>query len=177
MTPIALPLLDRIDIASPCSARWEDMRGDDRKRRCAQCNLDVHNIAALTRDEAEAVLQGLASGRVCAQFYRRPDGTILTADCPVGLVHIRRAARRAVMRVAALIGLGAAAGIAAGMTSRQTWGDRLRLRAMRPYSIVCEWIAPAAAPAPPSRCFVRGEVFIPPPKSSPAPASRPAGGS
>jgi hypothetical protein len=173
MTPISLSLLDRIDVASPCSARWEDMRGDDRKRHCAQCNLDVHNIAALTRTEAETVLKGLAHGRVCARFYRRADGTILTADCPVGVMKLRRTARRALMRVAALIGLVGAAGIGAGMTSRQTWGDRLRLRAMKPYSIVCEWIAPGAVPIPPTYSSVAGDICIAPPKPVPAPGPKP----
>ena len=113
---ISLPLLDRIQVASPCTARWEDMVGDERVRRCAECNLNVHNFSAMTRDEAEGVLAGLAHGRVCGWFYRRADGTVLTQDCPVGVARVRAAARRALVRVAALIGLVGVAGVAAGMT-------------------------------------------------------------
>ena len=33
-TTISLPLLDSVRIATPCDARWENMCGDERKRRC-----------------------------------------------------------------------------------------------------------------------------------------------
>ena len=146
-TTIHLPMLDQIAIASPCEASWDDMVGDERKRHCGMCDLDVHNLSALTRDEAEGVLAKMAEGRVCARFYRRTDGTILTQDCPVGVARIRAAARRALVRVAALVGLVGVTGIAAASTSQTGWGDRVRLRAFKPFSVVCEWIAPAAPPA------------------------------
>jgi hypothetical protein len=171
---IHLPLLDRISIASPCSARWEDMVGDDRVRRCADCNLNVHNLSAMTRPEAEAVLAKLAEGRLCAQFVRRADGTILTQDCPVGLARVRAAARRALVRAAALVGLVSAASVAAGMTARTSWGDRVRLRAMKPFSVVCEWIAPTPPPPPPIASMLRGSVCIMPPPSPPPPPAKQA---
>jgi hypothetical protein len=182
-TSIHLPLLDRITIASPCTASWDDMRGDDRIRHCAHCKLNVHNLSAMTRDEAEGVLTRLAAGRVCAQFYRRADGTILTQDCPVGLARIRAATRRALVRVAAIVGLVGAAGIAAAATSESTWGDRIRLRALRPFSLVCDWIAPGAPPPPIAiGASMKGDVCIMPPPgpttpttpTTPAPPMRPA---
>jgi hypothetical protein len=148
MTTISLPLLDRVDVASPCHARWEDMTGDERIRHCAECNLKVHNISALSRDDAEALLRASAGDRLCIRLFRRTDGTILTQDCPTGVAALRAKARRALVRVAALLGLIGAAGVAAASTSRSTWGDRVRLRALRPFSVVCEWIAPTAAPPP-----------------------------
>jgi hypothetical protein len=167
---VHLPLLDSVRIAAPCSARWEEMTGDERVRHCAQCDLDVHNLSAMTLDEAEGVLQGLAKGRVCARFFRRADGTILTQDCPVGVARVRRAARRAILRVAALIGLVGATGFAAAASSA-TWGGRMRLRAMKPFSLVCEWIAPGAPPAPVATgAALMGDVCItprsPPPRSA-----------
>lgn len=160
-TTISLPLLERIHVVSPCPARWEDMVGDDRVRRCEDCKLNVHDLSAMTRDEAEGVLAGLAAGRVCAQFYRRADGTILTKDCPVGLARLRATARRALVRVAALIGLVSVAGIAAGATSRTTWGEKMHLRACKPFSIVCECIAPNATPAIPVGLIqLRGDVCV-----------------
>src|SRR5690348_11198318 len=48
-----LPLLDRIQIASPCEASWDAMNGDDRVRFCGLCEKNVYNLSAMTRDEAE----------------------------------------------------------------------------------------------------------------------------
>ncbi len=88
--------LDRIAVASPCSVAWDEMEGDDRVRFCNRCSLNVYNISAMTKAEAESVITN-TEGRVCASFYRRADGTILTQDCPVGLW----AARKRISRVAA----------------------------------------------------------------------------
>lgn len=100
----ALPLpqlISRIQIASPCAARWEDMTGDERRRRCAQCDLDVHNLEAMTDEEVRDLLTN-AEGRICGRIRRRTDGTILTRDCPVGLARVRRAMVRSALRVTAM---------------------------------------------------------------------------
>ena len=88
--------LDLITVASPCPVAWGDMAGDERKRFCNQCNLNVYNISAMTRSEAESFIAN-AEGRICAKLYRRADGSIITKDCPVGL----RAIRKKVSRTAA----------------------------------------------------------------------------
>lgn len=165
-TDIRLPLLDSVRIASPCAARWEDMAGDDRRRRCAQCDLDVHNISALTRDEAETVLSRAVEGRVCARLYRRADGTVLTRDCPRGLAAVRRRARLALVRVGALIGLTCGAGVLASQTASSARGDRLRLRAQQPFERLCELIDPSPAPAISGR-LIMGDVMV-----APRPAAR-----
>ena len=93
-------LLDVIQIASPCHVSWDEMTGDDRIRHCAHCKLHVYNLAAMTANEAEDLLQAQhANGRVCVRLYRRPDGTILTQDCPVGW----RLARRKLVGLATAI--------------------------------------------------------------------------
>ncbi len=74
------------------------MAGDEHVRLCHLCNLNVYNIAQLTRREAEGLI-GRTEGRICAQLYRRPDGTIITKDCPVGW----RAVRRRVAKVAGAV--------------------------------------------------------------------------
>ena len=76
-------MLDNIRIASPFSARWELMEGTEQKRFCPECTKHVYNISAMTRRDAESLLS--SSNQLCARFYRRADGTILTEDCPVGL--------------------------------------------------------------------------------------------
>src|SRR5207237_10521812 len=81
-------LLSEIRVASPCSASWGDMQGDERVRFCAQCKLNVYNLASMSRAEAEALLAPRT--KVCVQFYKRPDGTVLTQDCPVGLAALKR---------------------------------------------------------------------------------------
>jgi hypothetical protein len=93
----SLTILNNLRIASPCPASWEAMRGDDRVRFCDACEKHVYNISGLTVDAAVALVRE-SEGPVCVRLYRRKDGTILTADCPVGL---RAAVRRRLVRLAA----------------------------------------------------------------------------
>jgi hypothetical protein len=82
-------LLNNIKIASPCSADWNAMVGDNRKRFCGDCKLNVYNLSDMSNVDAENFL--LASeGRVCVRFFRRADGTVLTQDCPVGWAKVKR---------------------------------------------------------------------------------------
>jgi hypothetical protein len=83
--------LSRVRVASPCKERWADMLGDDRVRVCAGCDRPVFNLSEMTRDQAEAVLatRGI---KPCVRFYRRADGTVMTADCPTGERRGRRLA-------------------------------------------------------------------------------------
>lgn len=78
------PYLDTLRIASPCNEAWDNMVGDERTRFCGKCQKNVHNISEMTRDEAETFLESTA-GAACVRMYKRVDGTILTADCPVGV--------------------------------------------------------------------------------------------
>jgi len=82
--------LDAIEIRVPCTVSWEGMQGDDRRRYCGLCKLDVYNLSAMPRKEAEALVSG-ASGRLCVRLYRRPDGTVLTRNCRK-ILAFRRAA-------------------------------------------------------------------------------------
>ena len=79
------------------------MAGDDSVRFCDHCRLNVYNLSALTRVEAEALLAS-TEGKLCARLYRRSDGTVLTKDCPVGLRALRRRLTRKAAAVFALIG-------------------------------------------------------------------------
>lgn len=81
--------LENIKIASPCDANWEEMYGSERLRFCGACKLNVYNFSEMTRREAEnLILQ--TEGNLCVRFYRRADGSVLTADCPVGWQAIKR---------------------------------------------------------------------------------------
>ena len=76
--------LPNVRLGFACKQRWEDMVGDDRVRACGGCNRPVFNLSEMTRADAEAVLstRGLTP---CVRFYRRPDGTVMTTDCPTGV--------------------------------------------------------------------------------------------
>lgn len=81
--------LDNIRIASPCSSDWDEMYGDERKRFCGECKLNVYNLSGMTKDEAEALVMN-AEGRLCVRFYRRADGSVITEDCPVGWAKVKQ---------------------------------------------------------------------------------------
>jgi len=90
--PINKSPLDNITIASPCSADWNAMYGNDRMRFCGDCKLNVYNLSGMSRDEAENLVMN-AEGRLCVRFYRRLDGTIITENCPVGWTRVKARAK------------------------------------------------------------------------------------
>jgi len=117
------PVLPNIRVATPCRADWNQMVGDDRVRHCASCDKDVFNLSSMTRDEAEALVLAKA-GNLCARYYQRQDGTILLADCAVGVAQKKK--RRVIAAGAALLlagGGGMAAWLRARQTPRVTMGD------------------------------------------------------
>ncbi len=111
----SLPVLDNIRVATPCTADWAKMTGDDRVRMCGACNKHVFNLSEMTREDAERLIVA-KEGRLCVRYFRRADGTILTKDCTVGIQQKRR--RR-------IIGAAAAALLAGG-------GAALAMKLLRP---------------------------------------------
>lgn len=87
-------LLDDIRIATPCSADWNAMPGDERVRHCPECRLNVYNVAAMSRRDAGLLIQQ-KEGRLCVRLHRRADGTLITADCWDKLRAARRRGRLA----------------------------------------------------------------------------------
>lgn len=87
MTKFDSPL-NNIKIASPCSADWDAMYGDDRKRFCGDCKLHVYNLSGMTKADAESLITK-AEGRLCVRFYKRADGTVITENCPVGWAKVK----------------------------------------------------------------------------------------
>lgn len=144
----ALPL-ESIAVASPCQASWDAMVGDDRRRFCGQCNRHVFNLSGMTREEAEALVGG--GEGPCVRYFVRADGTVLTADCPVGV----RAARRRLAAVgAALTSLLGVVGGALGWRATSECDDG-RDRG---------WFAPE----PPRRVLMGRMILRPPPRPMPA---------
>jgi hypothetical protein len=149
-----LPLLDNIRIATPCSAKWDHMLGDDRVRHCTECSKNVYNLSGMTRDEAEALLTA-KNGDLCARYYQRADGTILTADCTVG-VSKRRKRKLIAAGAAALLSGG---GFAAYRAAHRAKADVRELGGAVSFSSV-----PAQPlPRPEPRYVDPAPVYNPPP--------------
>jgi len=105
----SLELLSQVSVASPCTADWEEMIGDEHARYCAHCDKNVYNLSALTTEAAIDLIRE-KEGNLCGRFFRRADGTMLTADCPIGLHHRIRGKRRLTMLSASLAGILALGG-------------------------------------------------------------------
>jgi len=56
------------------------MPGDERVRHCSQCNLDVYNFSEMSQAEITQLVK-MRTGRLCARFYRRADGTMIERNC------------------------------------------------------------------------------------------------
>jgi hypothetical protein len=104
-----VPLLARIRVATPCHADWNEMTGDERVRHCASCKKDVFNLSDMTREQAERLIIE-KHGDLCARYYQRTDGTILLADCSVGIRQKRTTRVLAAGAAAMLAGTGVVAG-------------------------------------------------------------------
>jgi hypothetical protein len=100
--------VEDLRVASPCSASWEHMVGDDKRRFCDDCGQSVYNASALTRAELEALL-GAHAYQLCLRMYRREDGTVMTTDCPVGKRRVRLKQVAAVACGSVLAGIAVAA--------------------------------------------------------------------
>ena len=102
------PVLLAPRIPTPCEVPWESMAGGSDIRFCSRCSKHVYNLSALTRAEAIRLLESEAGA--CVRYYERPDGTLLTSDCPVG--RTKRRIRRVLAGAAvgtALVGPAAVA--------------------------------------------------------------------
>jgi len=86
------------------------MIGDERVRHCAECNLNVYNLSAMTERQVLELIEDSRGKRLCTRFYRRADGTVLTQDCPWSL----RALARKVSRLGAAV-LTAVMGVTVAM--------------------------------------------------------------
>lgn len=80
---VRLPVLPNMRVAAPCNASWDAMTGDDRARHCGECDQQVFNLSALTTEQAESLIRE-KNGDLCVRYYKRKDGTVMTADCGVG---------------------------------------------------------------------------------------------
>jgi hypothetical protein len=165
----ALPVLDGVKIASPCTASWDEMKGDDRVRFCGGCEKNVYNLSAMGREEAESLLRA-KEGNLCARLYRRADGTVITADCPVGAKRVRR--RRlalatvggGIFTAMAALGVGAASTVTLGVPA--VMGKLARPVVPPPEEPMMGMLIEEPSPPP---VMEMGDVATPAPAPKPAP--------
>ena len=103
--PRKLPVLENLHVASPCHEKWGEMVGDETSRFCLRCEKNVYDLSSMTRDQAESLIAG-KEGKLCVRYYRRADGTVLTADCPEGVARKRRRSLAAGVVGASLLAAG-----------------------------------------------------------------------
>ena len=155
------------------------MIGDDRKRYCGDCKLNVYNLSGMTRNEAENLVMN-AEGRLCVKFYRRSDGTILTEDCPVGWQAVKkRISRTAAAFVSLIFGILGGLGLVAMTTKSKDIsggiGRFLPILQPTPPQMTVGMIAmpkksPTPKPSPTPNRMIMGEIE---PQSTPKPKNTP----
>lgn len=85
-----------VDIPKPCAANWDEMRAGDKRRFCADCQTQVHDLSAMTPREAERFLLRNADREdLCLSYVRNEDGAIRFQPPPPRLVPVRRLLRMA----------------------------------------------------------------------------------
>jgi hypothetical protein len=168
----SVELLANVRVASPCPARWADMTGDDRARFCAECQKHVYNLSEMSAEDASSLIRD-KEGMLCVRFYQRADGTVLTADCPVGAwAFMRRVKRWIAVGVGVLVPALAAPlwfhspGPKSPSRSRiyQTWDATLLA--------IKNWVNPPPPVPPPVAPgkFVMGDVCVAPARVTAPPA-------
>ena len=73
--------LEQIDVPVPGPADWNAMTGDRRGRFCQHCQKTVHNLSAMSRDEAERLVCQ-AAGSLCVRYAVSATGNVMTLDYP-----------------------------------------------------------------------------------------------
>jgi hypothetical protein len=132
------------------------MKGDERTRFCTTCAKNVYNLSGMSRSEAQNLIRA-KEGRLCARFYRRADGTIITDDCPVALRAMRRPLKWMTTTVAIVVAplFTFAAVMIGGRVNASQIVSGLCNTLL--YQAVSSWVAPQEPP------MVMGIVMVAPP--------------
>lgn len=85
---------NQVHIDTPCHESWDVMEGDAERRFCGVCQKHVHNLSAMTHDDATALLQATAGEHLCVRYTAEPDGALRFRDL-VPQSRLTRGLRRA----------------------------------------------------------------------------------
>lgn len=165
-----LNVIDQIQIAKPCPASWDEMKGDEQVRHCSLCQRNVFNLGEMTQQEIHQLITD-REGKFCARLYRREDGTVMTADCPKGLAKARR--RFATLTLAAAAFLFTTAFSALRAFTHRDLGKNFDVRQVQPFKLISEWVEPTkpvtALPIAP----LMGDIAAPIPTAGPKGSTAP----
>lgn len=69
----------KVSLPTPCGQKWGDMTpvGAGDHRHCAACDRKIHDLASMTLEEAETLLDG--PGQVCVRARVASDGSVALA--------------------------------------------------------------------------------------------------
>lgn len=124
------------------------MAGEGHVRVCGLCDRDVYDFSGLTAFEVVHLLASHeGKGAPCVRLHRRRDGTVITADCEVGIARRRK-------RGGLLVGAAVAGALVAG-------GATMNERPRAP-------LVPTATPSQESPGF-DAEAFLEGPEPLPSP--------
>ncbi len=98
---------NEIPIATPYGADWRTMKPTDNKRFCDACKKHVHDLSAMTQDEARAVLASPPVEGLCVRYLHDAHGDIVFQ--PIAPTFLVRAKRLAMMAAAAALPMAMAA--------------------------------------------------------------------
>ncbi len=141
------------------------MVGDERVRFCGQCQLNVYNLSAMTRSDGEALVRGV-EGRMCVRLYQRTDGTVITADCPVG-ARRERLRQRVWARVSGAVA-GAALFVGLGLRA----GADLAVENGKKNTSAQSTSASGSGDKPKPQIELQGAMVVPEPPKTPPPRPR-----
>jgi hypothetical protein len=150
-----------IPISTPCGADWRTMKPSDTKRFCDTCKKHVHDLSAMTRGEAQAVLASPPVEGLCVRYLRDAHGDIVFRQGPIAPTLLVRARRIALVAAAAALPMAMAACGTMG-SPRPTMGS--------PVPTTPNPSASASADAPDTLVPMMGEVVAP----AVAPSSTPS---
>jgi hypothetical protein len=67
---------DDLKLRFECNEDWDAMSGDDRARHCGKCDQTVHDLSAMSREEAESLLGERKQGRLCVRYAVSSEGQV-----------------------------------------------------------------------------------------------------
>ena len=77
------------------------MVGDEQVRHCLSCKMNVYNLSDMSDREIYKLVRE-KEGRLCIKILKRPDGTLVTDNCPRALRAFRNRMRLVAASVIAL---------------------------------------------------------------------------
>jgi hypothetical protein len=117
--------VDKLSTTTTCREKWDEMDGTPNVRYCESCRHYVYKLDGLSTAQAETLIERYERTK-SVTLYRRPDGTVTTANAPTGLKAVRER-----IAVGALVALTCGTGMfAAGTKPQATMIRRMSTQAI-----------------------------------------------